>query len=335
MNNTLNLQQLATALASTTGSTPEQCENFIKELIADISNRLTNEGQCIVPHIGTFTADSYAGDIVFTPEDGLAAAVNEPFSFFEPVELAVDEAKLTADENITPAQPIAEEPIPEIETLKVDEKEDDMLPLEEITEPLTESDESEEEEEHIVAEEAEELEEVTEDDEDDTEYLYDDDDVVLETRAWPIVVGVLAGLVTGIIIGLLLYSHIFGDHATDDGAMKTQPTTADTVAVYLIDNPNVKDTLAIDTGKTQAVVRDTVTPHNFLATMARKYYGVMEYWVFIYEENREILPANPNRIKPGTVVVIPDIAKYVNPADKAAAKAEAQRRIARLEPILR
>ena len=54
------------------------------------------------------------------------------------------------------------------------------------------------------------------------------------------------------------------------------------------------------------IVTDTVTSQRFLTTMARKYYGHMEYWAFIYEANADRL-GHPNRIKPGTVVNIPSL----------------------------
>lgn len=53
-----------------------------------------------------------------------------------------------------------------------------------------------------------------------------------------------------------------------------------------------------------APVYDTVTSTTFLTTLARKHYGTMEYWVYIYEANPGL--GNPNTIKPGTRVVIPD-----------------------------
>lgn len=54
---------------------------------------------------------------------------------------------------------------------------------------------------------------------------------------------------------------------------------------------------------------DTISKTRFLTTMAREYYGDYNYWVYIYEENQAII-TNPNKIKPGTVVVIPPAEKY-------------------------
>lgn len=49
---------------------------------------------------------------------------------------------------------------------------------------------------------------------------------------------------------------------------------------------------------------DTITETTFLTTLARRHYGQMEYWVYIYEANPSL--GNPNTIKPGTRVIIPD-----------------------------
>ena len=57
------------------------------------------------------------------------------------------------------------------------------------------------------------------------------------------------------------------------------------------------------------VKRDTISKTRFLTTMAREYYGNYNFWVYIYEENRNIID-NPNKIKPGTVMVIPPAGKY-------------------------
>jgi hypothetical protein len=47
---------------------------------------------------------------------------------------------------------------------------------------------------------------------------------------------------------------------------------------------------------------DTITSTCFLTTLARKYFGEMDYWVFIYDANNL---GNPNVISPGTKVRIP------------------------------
>lgn len=71
---------------------------------------------------------------------------------------------------------------------------------------------------------------------------------------------------------------------------------------------------------------DTVKANRFLTTMARQYYGNLNFWVYIYEENQAIM-GHPNKIKPGTVVKIPPAEKYGidanNPASVQKAKVKA------------
>lgn len=62
---------------------------------------------------------------------------------------------------------------------------------------------------------------------------------------------------------------------------------------------------------------DTVGRNYYLATMSRKYYGRMEFWVYIYKENQSKL-GHPDRIPVGTVVTIPPASKYdINPDSQA------------------
>lgn len=58
------------------------------------------------------------------------------------------------------------------------------------------------------------------------------------------------------------------------------------------------------TGTKATGTYDTITSSTFLTSLARRHYGQMEYWVYIYEANPGL--GNPNRIKPGTRVFIPD-----------------------------
>lgn len=64
-------------------------------------------------------------------------------------------------------------------------------------------------------------------------------------------------------------------------------------------------------------VYDTVTTTRYLTIIAKEHYGNFNLWPIIYEENKAIL-GHPNRIKPGTRIVVPPLSKYgVDPSDKA------------------
>ena len=64
-------------------------------------------------------------------------------------------------------------------------------------------------------------------------------------------------------------------------------------------------------------VYDTISTTRFLTTMAKEHYGNFNLWPIIYEENKDIL-GHPDRIKPGTKVVVPSLEKYGVDPHKAA-----------------
>ena len=69
-----------------------------------------------------------------------------------------------------------------------------------------------------------------------------------------------------------------------------------------------------------AVVTDTITPNLSLTAMSRKHYGSSFFWVYIYEENCAKIK-DPNRVRPGQVLVIPAAEKYgIDAHDKASVK---------------
>ncbi len=70
---------------------------------------------------------------------------------------------------------------------------------------------------------------------------------------------------------------------------------------------------AVPTMASDAPVYDVVSTTRYLTTMAKEHYGNFNLWPIIYEENQAFL-GHPDRIKPGTQVVIPPLSKYkVNP----------------------
>lgn len=62
---------------------------------------------------------------------------------------------------------------------------------------------------------------------------------------------------------------------------------------------------------------DAIGKTRYLTTMSREYYGNPNFWPYIYEENKAKF-GHPDRIKPGTPVVVPSLKKYgVNPKNPA------------------
>lgn len=74
---------------------------------------------------------------------------------------------------------------------------------------------------------------------------------------------------------------------------------------------------SVPTQPSDKKVYDTITKTRYLTTMAKDHYGNYHLWPYIYKENEKIL-GHPDRIRPGTKVVVPSLSKYgVNPDNKA------------------
>ncbi len=65
----------------------------------------------------------------------------------------------------------------------------------------------------------------------------------------------------------------------------------------------------VPTAPSDVVVYDTISTTRYLTTMAKAHYGNYNLWPYIYEENKSFL-GHPDRIRPGTPVVIPKLSKY-------------------------
>lgn len=80
---------------------------------------------------------------------------------------------------------------------------------------------------------------------------------------------------------------------------------------------------AVATQPSDKKVYDTISTTRYLTTMAKDHYGNYHLWPYIYMENQKFL-GHPDRIRPGTKVVIPSLSKYnvdpKNPNDIAKAK---------------
>lgn len=94
---------------------------------------------------------------------------------------------------------------------------------------------------------------------------------------------------------------------------------ADEVACEVIDTM-VVDTIvpiAVEPAVVPVVV-DTVRRGVFLTNISYKHYGHKAFWVYIYEENSNVIP-NPDNVPVGTVITIPSPQKYGIDANDTAA----------------
>jgi hypothetical protein len=163
-----------------------------------------------------------------------------------------------------------------------------------------------------------------------------------------LIIGLLVGLAIGYFMGTS-FGYLTGNgnvEADDEELVETADSiaeeAADTTPDVLVVEAETADSAAAAPAVAEqpkqeaapaaapAVVTDTVRARRYLTTMARKYYGDHCFWVYIYEENADRI-SNPDRIAPGTVVVIPPASKYGIDASNPESVRRAKAKIGELE----
>lgn len=153
--------------------------------------------------------------------------------------------------------------------------------------------------------------------------------------------GALCGFVGASLVCAVTMLFIFSGYISKDDSEKpdaelavvtnstTKPAevtpavmTEDSVAVSQPAAEDIEEEVA-PTKPSDDKVYDTITKTRYLTTMAQDHYGNFNFWPYIYKENHAIL-GHPDRIRPGTKVVVPSLSKYGvsvnNPKDIATAK---------------
>lgn len=325
MNNTVTLPEIAGTAARMAGAEADTATRFVAALFVRIEAALAADGTVAVHGIGTFRRDADApSGISFTPDKNLAAAINAPFSLFEPVVLPAD---APADLFETEPQPGPEsEPdetvvIPTIELSAPQEETtiETTADIEEVCREETEQEIKEEDDTTLPQEETlQEAEIQMPAPEPETIYI-------VRRSPWPWVVALVA-LVAGFAAGYCLGKRDTSTYSSS-ASIETAATAvpADTLSIP-VDTSTVEpaDNTAAQTETLQEepeeqvptrqeeqkeAVYDTVSPTRFLTTIARDHYGRKDFWVFIYEANSDIL-RHPNRIRPGTRVLVPDLGPH-------------------------
>ncbi|MDE5806548.1 MAG: HU family DNA-binding protein, partial [Muribaculaceae bacterium] len=280
--------------------------------------------------------------IVFVPSREIAEVVNSPFSMFESVEL----------------HPDAEKEIEGFPDAAVEQEEESGQKAEAApTEPKEEVEEQKVESE--VKDSQEEIESASPDtDEDSTEPSPDitEEATIEESNKGKSRMRFALGFVSGIVVALLIFAlgywyviHKDGNallnrevSATNnvvenDSVAALAEAGSDTSSGAIADSlgalPQLSEEEKLeaaseipDTHPSDSepkVIKDVIGPHNYLTTMAQRHYGDFNLWAYIYEENKSFL-GHPDRIKPGTEVVVPPLSKYgvdpKNPQDVLKAK---------------
>lgn len=160
------------------------------------------------------------------------------------------------------------------------------------------------------------------------------------------VMGFISGLVVALIlVGVSYWYFIYRNASTEQAAPAKQAALSEVVVpeVDTIVSEIEEDSVGVPKPLNEAeasmaeselpptqpsdpepkVIKDVIGPHNYLTTMAQRHYGDFNLWAYIYEENKSFL-GHPDRIKPGTEVVVPPLSKYgvdpKNPQDILKAK---------------
>ena len=117
----------------------------------------------------------------------------------------------------------------------------------------------------------------------------------------------LAALVLGAIGWLIFGGSDNGNKQNAESSQEVAPVDSDATTV-----------------EASSVITDTVTSKIVLSTLSDRYYDSPWFWVYIYEENKNII-SDPNNVRPGTIVVIPPAEKYGIDANDPASLKKAQR----------
>lgn len=124
--------------------------------------------------------------------------------------------------------------------------------------------------------------------------------------------GLAAGVAAMLVVGAIGRALMSKSDNKSDNAQTATTITSKTTAP---DSTSAETPAEPVAAKAAPVVTDTCTNTMFLSRIAQKHYGKADFWVYIYKENADRL-ADPNRVPPGTIVVIPPAEKYdIDPND--------------------
>jgi hypothetical protein len=339
MNNIIPLPQIISQLAQLTDCDVATARKFLHEFFAMIESSLIAGESIQIKGIGTFSrSENLAEPVVFVPDSDLADAINTPFAMFEaiPLEDGIDDNLLNdiVGESEQKSESVVLEQQEDIAT-------DVVLTNSEVAEPVQQDnqlqsddnqlgtvedkvDESRPEAVDPEQEHKEEVESISEEPEvviakvESTcqdECLDKEEQVHNKNENGPVklVIAFIIGLICGFLVHYLIDFGLAskGDvnKDIDSVPLPEQPLSVDTAVEEKVAEVGADTTLvtseASSEKKATEPIYDTITDKRFLTTMAKQYYGRRDFWVYIYQANRDIID-DPNMIKVGTKVRIPD-----------------------------
>ncbi len=336
----LTLASLRKTLAQKVGCTEDVAGTFLTHLFPAIVAGLKEDQQVRINGLGTFklqwneprkSVNIRTGEniviegynkVIFVPETGLKEQINEPFAHLEPVYLDGNAPEPTPAP-FDPMQKFSEqaEEIKDIltELGGFEDTAPDDVPAAEV---LEETEEVAEEEQpvEVLQETASEPEEVAQpivEEEPETPSK--------KIEPKPFNAWLVAGM-TILVFGLLLVGTFFflqhkivswADSLLEKSQTEVVVEEAEQPAeIVPTATPEVIETPAAEEATeeieeaprvyTEFITTEKLTNGSRLTWLSRKYYGAPDFWVYIYEANREKLP-DPNSIPVGTTIRIPKL----------------------------
>ena len=286
----------------------------------------------------------------FIPDKVLREAVNAPFSSFS-VEVLNDHVPIE-DMTAVPSQDIDEnndicntENVELQDSKEIREKEEEDEPIEPAHEYIQEDKSADEEssESTVSSQEIEKFQEEIIQPESETKVEEKEEDCYEDylrksasrksfwwgvLSAFGIIIICLAGGIffmgndSPYVVKIGEYTLSLGKQSIDSRPMNNNPES-----VVLPENKDTLSEMEKDSVLKDSVISvsplaapevkpviETIRSGVFLTTLARKYFGHKAFWVYIYEENKDVIK-NPNQVPIGTRLTIPSASKYDNDAN--------------------
>lgn len=281
----------------------------------------------------------------FIPDKVLREAVNAPFSSFS-VEVLNDHVPIE-DMTAVPSQDIDEnndicntENVELQDSKEIREKEEEDEPIEPAHEYIQEDKSADEEssESTVSSQEIEKFQEEIIQPESETKVEEKEEDCYEDylrksasrksfwwgvLSAFGIIIICLAGGIffmgndSPYVVKIGEYTLSLGKQSIDSQPMNNNPES-----VVLPENKDTLSEMEKDSVLKDSVISasplaapevkpviETIRSGVFLTTLARKYFGHKAFWVYIYEENKDVIK-NPNQVPIGTRLTIPSASKY-------------------------
>lgn len=356
MNEIVGLSQLITRLAKLTGADSNTCRRFLREFFACVADSISEGESVQIKGLGTFMLSKEPSEdgnprVLFKPDDALAEEVNRPFSMFEATVLAddVDEFTLNVDDEIGQRveEPVTIVPeqhvVPDSEIMSVIQEqpvEDKPEVVSEPTPEVEENTEVESEQEktvnHPIKEEyvSSTIVPSFPDESDDEEDTEDVDTLPIPQSdrkhkwLWIILIAIVLGIIGGFVFGMLVDVQPDVSSLVDESETTVESAEDLSATAGGVDSLGTLQSEQVATSSTSILaepVYETVSSTNYLSSMARRHYGSQVFWVYIYEANADKLH-NPDKIAPGTRLLIPPKSSLPYGCEGQAAHDQAQQK---------